>query len=160
MEKSYKIIFTFVIIFLITHLTSWLIFVLNPIKFPKYIPKTPLNISGIFILITTIFIWIQYIKIMKRYYSELGFGIVLQQALFISFISGFSYQFVRISYLGNLSGSDKFVLFYTSTITSTLFSTGVAFLVASKMLQKDSKLFYTGLILILLLGYFFSIYFR
>lgn len=146
--------------FFFFHLIGWLFLNNGYLPIPDFIPNTPINISGLYLWIISIFIWVKFIQVSFRNGCLLTIKDAVLNALILTFIAESLFQLLRVFSINDLSTSERGYLYFRSLIFSTLFGGVVAYLTAVKMLSKSSKPFFISISILLFAAYMYAKYFR
>jgi hypothetical protein len=134
-----NIIIKYSIILLLVELTSWWILFYSPFNIPTHIARTPINISGLFLLLTlSIIIVLSQRDTIKIKKSVTLIHLIAVGGL-VTFFAELAFQAIRFPTLVAETLSEKFYFASRGIFAITLISIVISIITGTILKQKNKK---------------------
>jgi len=125
---------------LLGFLLEWWLRIYSGFNIPKYIPGTPFNVSGLYLITLLLVILIIFNKKLLKISST--FSIIKHTLLssLIIFLSEFFFQLLRSSTFEDYTLQERFREFLLGLVGMTIFASFISFFIAFQIKTKRTKI--------------------
>jgi hypothetical protein len=117
-------------------LFCWWVFYYSPLGIPTHIPGTPINISGLslIVLFSAVIVWLQ--KRILKLNRKTSLGRLVLAGCLVIFLSEFVFQSIRLSSIAKETWKEKLYFGLSGVIGMTLMAFVISIISASLLRRK------------------------